>query len=76
MHLLAPKEKGRLLGDQGEEEKEEVASMEVPCWVIKVEEKEDAGSSREGGEGGGCFYAGSSREGGGGVYPYEEEEWQ
>ena len=28
MHLLAPKEKGRLPGDQGkEEEKEEVASM-------------------------------------------------
>ena len=28
MHLLAPKEKGRLLGDQGREEKEKVASMQ------------------------------------------------
>ena len=61
MHLLAPKEKGRLLGHQGKEEKEEVASM----------------LGHQGrGEGGGCFHARSSREGGGGVYPYEEEEWQ
>ena len=66
MHLLAPKEKGRLPGDQGKEEKEKVTSM------LGHQGKEKG----EGGEGGGCFHAGSSREGGGGVYPYEEEEWQ
>ena len=54
MHLLAPKEKGRLLGDQGREEKEKVASMQGHQGK---EEKEEVASmlGHQGKEEAGCI---------------------
>ena len=58
MHLLAPKEKGRLLGDQGKEEEEKVASMLGHQGKKKEkEEKEEVASmlGHQGKEEAGCI---------------------